>query len=141
MASNPVVQQELPEILYDEPTPGHPANPFPFINVKKDGLVPKVLFIEVRQDTGETEPGPNGQPQEIVDCLMHKYVDLEHLKEKLPPHMNDIVRVALGMKPLAEARSAGQAILDKAQANAQKYKEDTLRQQNNKSKTTKKKDQ
>lgn len=140
MASTPE-KYELPEICYDEPQPGHPANPFPFINVKSGAKTPVVLFIEVRQDTGETEPGPDGRPQEIVDCLMHKYVDLEHLKTKLPPHMNDIVRVALGMKPLAEAKTAGQAILDKAQANAEKYKEETLRQQNNKSKTTKKKDQ
>jgi hypothetical protein len=136
--ASPSDKYELPEILYDEPQPGRPANPFPFINVKKDSKVPVVLFIEVRQDTGETEPGPDGRPQEIVDCLMHKYVDLEHLKEKLPPHMNDIVRVALGMKPLAEARSAGQIILDKAKANAEKYKEETLSQQNNKSKTKKK---
>lgn len=120
-------QHELPEILYDEPQPGHPANPFPFINVKKGGQVPVVLFIEVRQDTGETEPGDNGQAQEIVDCLMHKYVDLEHLKAKLPPHLNDIVRVALGMKPLAQAQSAGQVILDKAQATAQQRKADLLK--------------
>lgn len=119
----PVQKYELPEICYDEPQPGHPANPFPFILVKKGAPVPVVLFIEIRQDTGETEPGPNGKPQEIVDCVMHKYVDLESLKEKLPPHLNDIVRVALGMKPLKEAQGSGQAILDKARANVEKIKE------------------
>lgn len=113
---------ELPEILYDEPMPGHQPNPFPFINVKREGKMPPVLFIEERKSTGETEPGPGGHPQEIVDCLMHKYVDLEVLKEKLPPHMNDIVRVALGMKPLKEARNLGQDILDKAQLNAENLK-------------------
>lgn len=114
---------ELPEILYDEPMPGQPPNPFPFINVKKTAKMPPVLFIEERKDTGETEPGPNGKPQEIVDCLMHKYVNLELLKEKLPPHMNDIVRVALGMKPLKEAQDSGQAILDKVRSNAEKIVE------------------
>src|SRR6266542_3217713 len=95
---------ELPEICYEEPQPGQPANPFPFINVTLAAKMPPVLFIEERKETGETEPGPDGRPQEIVDCLMHKYVDLEVLKEKLPPHLNDIVRIALGMKPLKEAQ-------------------------------------
>jgi hypothetical protein len=118
-----VEKYELPEICYDEPQPGHAPNPFPFILVKKGGKVPVVLFIEVRQDTGEIEPGPDGRPQEIVDCIMHKYVDLESLKDRLPPHLNDIVRVALGMKPLKEAQGSGQAILDKAMANAEKIRE------------------
>ena len=119
----PVQKYELPEIFYDEPQPGHPPNPFPFILVKKGTPVPVVLFVEIRQDTGETEPGPDGRPQEIVDCIMHKYVDLESLKDRLPPHLNDIVRVALGMKPLKEAQGSGQAILDKAMANAEKIRE------------------
>lgn len=119
----PVQKYELPEICYDEPQPGHPPNPFPFILVKKGAPVPVVLFVEIRQDTGETEPGPDGRPQEIVDCIMHKYVDLESLKDRLPPHLNDIVRVALGMKPLKEAQGSGQAILDKAMANVEKIRE------------------
>lgn len=119
-----VEKYELPEICYDEPQPGHPANPFPFIAVKKSGKVPVVLFIEIRQDTGETEPGDDGRPAQIVDCVMHKYVDLESLKDKLPPHLNDIVRVALGMKPLKEAQGSGQAILDKARLNAEKLREE-----------------
>lgn len=119
---------EIPELLYEEPEPGHPANPFPFINVKKDGKMPPVLFIEERRETGETEPGPKGVPQEIIDCLMHKYVDLELLKEKLTPHLNDLVRVALGMKPLKEAQGSGQAILDKARENAEKIKAGLLEQ-------------
>jgi len=114
---------EIPEILYDEPMPGQQPNPFPFINVKKEGKMPPVLFIEERKNTGEIEPGSDGRPQEIVDCLMHKYVDLEVLKEKLPPHLNDIVRVALGMKPLREAQESGQAILDKARKNVEKILE------------------
>jgi hypothetical protein len=118
---------ELPEICYDEPQPGHQPNPFPFILVKKDKKMPPVLFIEERKETGEIEPGPNGEPQEIVDSLMHKFVDMEVLKEKLPPHLNDIVRVALGMKPLKEAAGSGQAVLDKVHANAEKIKADLLK--------------
>lgn len=122
----PVEKYELPEICYDEPQPGHPANPFPFILVKKGAKVPVVLFVEIRQDTGEMEPGPSGRPQEIVDCIMHKYVDMESLKEKLPPHLNDIVRVALGMKPLKEAQDSGQVILDSVKAKVEKIRESKL---------------
>lgn len=117
-----MAKNQLPEICYDEPQPGQSPNPFPFIMVKKDDSVPTVLFIEIRKETGETEPGPNGHPQEIVDCLMHKFVDLEVLKEKLPPHLNDIVRVSLGMKPLAEAKESGQALMDKILAKVERKK-------------------
>jgi hypothetical protein len=123
----PAEKYELPEICYDEPVNGQPANPFPFISIKKAAKPPVVLFIEIRQETGETEPGPDGRPQEIVDCLMHKYVDLESLKEKLPPHLNDMVRTALGMKPLKEAQAAGQVILDRATENAKKNKVDSIK--------------
>lgn len=117
-------KQELPEILYDEPIKGHQPNPFPFINVKKGNKMPPVLFIEERLETGEQEPGPDGRPQEIVDCLMHKFVCLEVLKEKLPPHINDVVREALGMKPLKEAQGSGQAMLDKVRANVEQIAQD-----------------
>jgi hypothetical protein len=111
---------ELPEICYDEPVPGQPANQFPFILVKSGKKMPPVIFIEERRETGETEPGPNGEPVEIVDSLMHKFVDMEVLKEKLPPHLNNIVRTTLGMKPLEEATVSGQAILDKVMAAVEK---------------------
>ncbi|TXH11474.1 MAG: hypothetical protein E6R04_02490 [Spirochaetes bacterium] len=111
---------ELPEICYDEPVAGQPANPFPFILVKQGKKLPPVLFIEERRETGEVEPGSNGESVEIVDTLMHKFVDMEVLKEKLPPHLNNIVRAALGMKPLEEASASGQAILDKVMAAVEK---------------------
>ena len=48
--------------------------------------------------------------------LIHKFVDMEILKEKLDEDTNDKVRVALGMKPLAEAQAAGKPIMDKVMA-------------------------
>jgi hypothetical protein len=113
---------EVPEICYDEPLPGQPANQFPFILLKAGKKMPPVLFIEERRETGEVEPGPNGESIEIVDSLMHKFVDMEVLKEKLPPHLNNMVRTALGMKPLEEATVSGQAILDKVMAAVEKNK-------------------
>ena len=118
---------EIPEILYEEPKRGEQPSPFPFIEVKVGKKMPPVLFIEEFQHTGESEPDEKGNPQPIVDRVMHKYVDLEVLKEKLPPHLNDLVRVALGMQPLKKAQEAGQKILDKVGANAEKIREDLLK--------------
>lgn len=104
---------ELPEICYEEPRPGHPANPFPFISVKKDKTMPNVIFLEERKETGEQEMDAEGNPVDIIDVLMHKFVNMEVLKERLPPHLNDLVRECLGMKPLKEAQRSGQEILDR----------------------------
>lgn len=120
----PQEKYEVPELLYEEPRPGERPSPFPFILIKKDKKMPPVLFIEERKETGEIEPDENGNPQEIIDCLMHKYVDLEILKEKLPPHLNDLVRTALGMQPLKKAEEAGTKVLDKVQTNLDKIKEE-----------------
>lgn len=120
---------EVPELLYEEPRPGERPSPFPFILIKKNKSMPPVLFIEEHKETGETEPDEKGNPQEILDVLMHKYVDMEVLKEKLPPNLNDIVRTALGMQPLKKAEASGQAILDKVQDNVDKIKEELLKRQ------------
>ncbi len=113
---------EIPSILYEEPQPGHKSNPIPYIEVQADKTMPQVLFIFEYKDTGETEIGDDGQPAKVVDQIPHKYVDMEFLKEKLPGHVNDMVRVKLGMKPLKEAQQAGQVILDKVAKNVEKAK-------------------
>jgi hypothetical protein len=126
---------EVPELLYEEPKPGEQPSPFPFIIVKKDKSMPPVLFIEERKETGEIEPDEKGNPQEIIDCLMHKYVDLEILKEKLPPHINDLVRTTLGMQPIKKAQEEGKKTLDKVNSNVERLKEEMLKkitQQNTK---------
>lgn len=113
---------EVPEILYEEPEPGEKPSPIPYIEIAKDKKMPPVLFIFEYKHTGETEPDEKGKEQEVLDQIPHKYVDLEVLKEKLPPHLNDLVRVALGMQPLAKAREEGQKILDRVNANTDKLK-------------------
>ena len=116
---------EIPTILYEEPRPVEPPNPIPYIDVPKDGKMPPVLFIFEYKQTGEFEPGPNGNPIEIIDQLPHKFLDMEFLKEKLPPHLNDMVRTLVGMKPLKEAQKEGQVILDKVHQNVEQKIADT----------------
>lgn len=122
---------EIPEILYEEPQPGSTPNPIPYIAVSKTAKMPEVLFIFEYKSTGEMEPDGKGNPVEIVDQIPHKYVDMEHLKERLSPEVNDAVRVCLGMKPLLEAQKEGQVILDKVKKNVEASKQELLSKKDN----------
>lgn len=116
------LQSQVPLILYEEPTGKNEGGiPFPYIEIPKAGAMPPVLFIFEYKHTGEFEPDEKGNPAAIVDQFLHKYVDLEHLKDKLSPATYDMVRVALGMKPLKEAQAAGQKILDKVKSNVANF--------------------
>lgn len=110
---------EVPTILYEEPRAGEKPNPIPYIDVSREGKMPPVLFIFEYKQTGEFEPNSSGDPVEIVDQIPHKYVDMEHLKDKLPSHLNDMIRTLLGMKPLKEAQKDGQVVLDKVNKNVE----------------------
>jgi len=111
---------EVPTILYEEPRAGEKPNILPYIEVSQDGKMPPVLFIFEYRQTGEFEPNSSGDPTEIVDQIPHKYVDMEHLKDKLPPHLNDMIRTLLGMKALKEAQKDGQVVLDKVNKNVER---------------------
>jgi hypothetical protein len=107
-------QPQLPVILYEEPSGKNERGiSMPYIEVPKGGQMPPMLFIFEYKHTGETEPDDRGREVAIVDQIPHKYVDMEYLKEKLTPELNDQIRVALGMKPLQVAKQEGQKILDK----------------------------
>ena len=107
-------QPQLPVILYEEPSGKNDRGiSMPYIEVQKGGQMPPMLFIFEYKHTGETEPDDRGREVAIVDQIPHKYVDMEYLKERLSPELNDHVRVALGMKPLQVAKQEGQKIMDK----------------------------
>lgn len=107
-------QPQLPVILYEEPSGKNDKGiSMPYIEVPKGGQMPPMLFIFEYKHTGETEPDDRGREVAIVDQIPHKYVDMEYLKDRLSPELNDQIRVALGMKPLQVAKQEGQKILDK----------------------------
>lgn len=134
MSNDKQEKYEIPLILYEEPSSsGEKGIPFPYIEVAKGKKMPPVLFIFEYQHTGEIEPDENGKDAEIVDQIPHKFIDMEFLKEKLTPEINDMVRVAVGMKPLLLAQAEGKKILDKVfakvpamQSAAQKLKEEKM---------------
>jgi hypothetical protein len=107
-------QPQLPVILYEEPSGKNDKGiSMPYIEVQKEGQMPPMLFIFEYKHTGETEPDDRGREVAIVDQIPHKYVDMEYLKDRLSPELNDQIRVALGMKPLQVAKQEGQKIMDK----------------------------
>lgn len=110
---------KIPILYYEEPAPGEPANPIPYIEVALDEEMPKVLFISEYKETGEFEVDTGMGSQPIWDMMIHKYVDLDHLQKVVKPKVFDQIRVALGMKPLKEARKAGKPMLDKVLQNAE----------------------
>jgi hypothetical protein len=127
--SKPAIQKlsKIPILYYEEESDGG-ANPIPYIPMEVNEQWPVVLFVQEYRETGETEPDDEGNPQPICDMIMHKYVDMEHLGANLTPEANDMVRVALGLEPLAVAQEKGQKILDKVyeNVNAKSKEESTV---------------
>jgi len=98
----------VPEIMYEEGSEG--ASNIPFIQVPEDEEMPKLLFMFESRNTGELEPGPEGEEMPVFEWDLHQYADMAILKEALRPELFDEVRVSLGLQPMAEAVEAGQKI-------------------------------
>lgn len=98
----------VPEIMYEESAEG--ANNIPFIQVPDDEEMPKLLFMFESRNTGEVEPGAEGQEMPVFEWDLHQYSNMAVLKDVLRPELFDEVRVALGLQPLSEAVTAGQKI-------------------------------
>jgi len=119
---------KLPIIYYEEPENGY-ANPIPYIEMDKEEEWPSILFIQEYRHTGEFEPDHKGNPSPIMDMIIHQYVDMLTLKDRVSEETYDIIRVALGMKPLREAQQAGAKILDKVEKNLAEQKKKSKQQQ------------
>ena len=101
----------IPEICYEEEVDGISSH-ITFIQVPTDQEMPKMLFVFESRETGEFEPGLDGNPVPVVQLDLHQYADLSVLKEKFDPASYDKVRVALGLEPLQEAVEAGKQITE-----------------------------
>ena len=98
----------IPEIMYEESEEG--SSHIPFIMVPKDQTMPSLLYIFESSDTGEKEPGFDGEPVPIIEWDLHQYADMLILKNKLDIQTYDKVRNALGLEPLLTAVEKGQNI-------------------------------
>ena len=112
-------QAKIPVILYESE-----EQALPYIEVETDETMPSALFIQEYKHTGEFEPGADGEEQPIVDMMIHMYVDMSTLSEKLPAELYDKVRVCIGLQPVSKARVEGQKIMDRVFENVNKRMED-----------------
>ena len=102
----------IPEIMYEESEDGLTSN-VPFIQVPTDEIMPGVLFIFESRDTGEFEPGPDGEELPVTDLELHKFCNMNTLKAKLSVEEYDRVRAVLGLEPLKVASQKGTQITHK----------------------------
>ncbi len=106
----------IPEIVYEEADDGLTSN-IPFISVPDGQSMPKILFIFESRETGEFEPGPEGEELPVTEIDLHQYADMNTLRDTLSTDLYNQVRVALGLEPLDEAIKKGQAITEKIRSN------------------------
>jgi hypothetical protein len=102
----------IPEIMYEEDTSGM-SQSLPFILVPPNETMPSFLLLWEHRDTGEIEPGPNGEDLPIVEAELRQYASMDVLKSNLSEEDYDKVRIALGLEPLQTAARKGQKITDK----------------------------
>jgi hypothetical protein len=98
----------IPEIMYEESEEG--SSHIPFIMVPEGQTMPNLLYIFESRDTGEKEPGLDGEAVPIIEWDLHQYADMLILKNKLDVQTYDKVRNALGLEPLLTAIEKGQNI-------------------------------
>ena len=72
----------IPEILYEENPDGLSSN-IPFIQVPEGEEMPKILFIFETRETGEFEPGPDGEEMPVTEMDLHQYANMITLKNNL----------------------------------------------------------
>jgi len=105
------IKNWIPEIMYEDDDNGMTSK-IPFIMVPEKQEMPKVIFIFESRETGEFEPGDDGEPLPILEMDLHQYADMSILKEKLPIEDYDNVRKVLGLEPIVTAASKGKVITD-----------------------------
>ena len=109
-------QQWFPEIMYEENEDGT-SSKIPFVMVPEGQKMPSLLYVFESRETGELEPGLDGNPVPILEMDLHQYADMLLLKEGLRPDLYDEVRVCLGLQPLEKAVEAGRNITDNVRKN------------------------
>ena len=99
----------IPEICYEEVEDGLTSH-IPFIQVPDGEEMPGMLFVFESRDTGEVEPGPEGEEMPVFEMELHQYANMVALKNNLDESTYDQVRAALGLEPLRQAAEKGKQI-------------------------------
>tara|TARA_R110001592_G_scaffold361584_3_gene672625 strand:+ start:6510 stop:6872 length:363 start_codon:yes stop_codon:yes gene_type:complete len=100
----------VPEIVYEEYEESNLTSGLPFITIPDEKEMPAVLFFLGTTNTGEHEPGSDGEPQPIVEVEVYQFACMKYLEESLSADDYDKVRIALELEPKLEARKKGSKI-------------------------------
>jgi hypothetical protein len=114
-------KQWVPEIFYEDEDESGLTSHIPFIAVPDGEEMPKMLFIFESRETGEVEPGPDGEELPVTELTLTQYANTDTLKTNLDPVTYDLVRNALGLQPLKEASVAGQKITENIRASVSTF--------------------
>ena len=106
----------IPEILYEEDSDGSTSN-IPFVIVPEEEEMPCLLYMFESRETGDYEPGLEGEDVPVTQWDLHQYADMVVLKQNLDGYTFDLVRVALGLEPLVTAVQKGHAISSRIRQN------------------------
>ena len=99
----------VPEIMYEDSGEGVSSH-IPFIQVPLGEHMPRMLFMFESRETGEFEPGLDGEELPVTQLDLHQYANMNTLKEKLTHVEYDNVRFALGLESLRTAAVKGKKI-------------------------------
>ena len=99
----------IPEIMYEEVEDGLSSH-IPFVPVPKGEQMPTLLYVFESRETGEFEPGPEGEDLPVTEMDLHQYADLAVLKSSFDEQSYDAIRKALGLEPLRVAAEKGSKI-------------------------------
>ena len=108
------VSQWYPEIMYEE------ESKIPFVPVPEGEEMPSLLFMFESRETGEFEPGLDGNPLPIIQMDLHQYANMNTLKQNVSPAIYDEIRVALGLDPLQVAAEKGKRLTDNVRSAVEK---------------------
>ena len=70
----------VPEIFYEEADESGLTSHIPFIAVPEGEQMPGMLYIFESRETGELEPGPDGEDLPVIQLDLHQYADMATLK-------------------------------------------------------------
>ena len=117
MSQNNRVKPWMPEVMYEEAGDHGMTSNIPFIPVPQEEDMPKILYIFESRETGEYEPGPEGEELPVTEMDLHQYADMNFLKENLVESVYDEVRKSLGLEPLRKAAAKGAEITNSIRKN------------------------
>ena len=108
----------IPEIMYEDG--GDEAaltSHIPFIPVPDAENMPQMLYIFESRETGEVEPGPEGEELPVTEMELHQYADMAVLKNQLDLETYDKVRICLDLEPMKSAVDKGRDITNNIRQN------------------------